>query len=235
MNIDLTILETLNGLVADKGFLFQALSALGNNPLLRGAPVFACLIMVSFSEPSTRVKSQILLGFFGTSLALVVSVWCQSHLHVHLRPVFDDSLNIQDVEGWAISKDAWSERLYSLPSDTATAYFAIGTIVFLQRKVLGLFCYSWTLLTVGIGRVALGIHYPSDILAGFFLGFSLAYLFTNLKSAETLLTRLMQRYDVNNYIYLTFICLFSAEAYSLFPGLQGIYFSLKQLLNKSVW
>src|SRR6202140_4533839 len=120
MNIDLTILETLNSFVADKGFWFHALSALGNNPLLRGAPVFASLVMVSFLEPSTRVKSKVLLGLFGTSLALVVSVWCQSHLHVHLRPVFDDSLNIRDVEGWAISKNTWGDRLYSLPSDTAT-------------------------------------------------------------------------------------------------------------------
>jgi membrane-associated phospholipid phosphatase len=231
MNIDLTVLETLNGFVADKGFWFHVVSALGNNPLLRGAPVLASLVMVSFSEPSTRVKSKILLGLFGTSLALAVSLWCQSHLHVHLRPVFDESLNIKDVGGFGINKTTWSARLYSLPSDTATAYFAIGTIVFLQRKVLGLFCFLWILLTIGICRVALGIHYPSDILVGFFLGFSLAYLFTNLKMAQTFLIRLMQRYDVSNYIYMTLICLFSAEAYSLFPGLQELYVSLKQLLN----
>ena len=231
MNIDLRILETLNSFVADKGFWFHVLSNLGNNPLLRGTPLFASFVMVSFSEPSTRVKSKILLGLFGTFLALVVSVWCQSHLHVHLRPVFDDSLNIKDVQGWAIYKNTWGDRLYSLPSDTATAYFAIGTIVFLQRKVLGLFCFSWIFLTVGLGRVVAGIHYPSDILVGFFLGFSLVYLFTNLKMAQTFLMSLMQRYDVSNRIYMTFICLFSAEAYSLFPGLQQIYSSLMNLLS----
>ena len=77
---------------------------------------------------------------------------------------------------------------------------------------------------------------PSDTAtAGFFLGFSLAYVFTNLKMPQTFLIGLMQRYDVKNHIYVTFICLFSAEAYSLFPGFQGIYFSLKQLLGKYVW
>jgi undecaprenyl-diphosphatase len=234
MNIDLAILEKLNGFVADKGFWFLVFSALGNNPLLRGAPVFASLAMVSFSEPSARVKSKILIGLFGTFFAVVVSVWCQRHLHVHLRPVFDDSLNIKDVEGWAIYKSAWDRRLYSLPSDTATAYFAIGTIVYLQRKVLGLFCFSWIFLTVGIGRVALGLHYPSDILVGFFLGFSLVYLFTNLKMAQSFLMRLMQRYDAGNCIYMTLICLFSAEAYSLFPGLEKIYLSLMKLLSDHV-
>jgi len=187
--------------------------------------------MVSFSESTPRIKSQILLGLLGTFLAVVVSVWCQRHLHVHLRPVFDGSLDIKDVEGWASHKNTWGQRLYSLPSDTATAYFAIGALVYQQRKLLGLLCFFWIFLTVGVGRVVLGLHYPSDILAGFFLGFSLVYLFTNLKAAQALLMRLMQRYDASNRIYMTFICLFSAEAYSLFPGLQEIYFSLLKLLN----
>jgi hypothetical protein len=86
-------------------------------------------------------------------------------------------------------------------------------------------------LTVGLGRVVLALHYPSDILAGLFLGFSLVYLFTNLKAAQALLMKLMQRYDARNRVYMTFICLFSAEAYSLFPGLQEIYLSLLKLLN----
>ena len=231
MNVDLAILETLNGLVEDKGFLFHVFSALGNNPLLRGAPVFACLAMVSFSESTPRVKSRIVLGLLGTFLAVVVSVWCQRHLHVHLRPVFDGSLNIKDVEGWSNYKNTWDQRLYSLPSDTATAYFAIGAIVYLQRKILGLFCFFWILLTVGLGRVVLGLHYPSDIVAGFFLGFGLVYLLTNLKVAQAFLMRLMQRYDASNCIYMTFICLFSAEAYSLFPGLEAIYLSLIKLLT----
>jgi membrane-associated phospholipid phosphatase len=231
MNVDLAILETLNGLVADKGFLFLVFSALGNNPLLRGGPVFASLAMISFSESTPRVKSQILLGLFATFLAVIVSLWCQRHLHVHLRPVFDGSLNIKDVEGWANYKNSWGQRLYSLPSDTATAYFAIGTIVYLQRKILGLFCFFWIFLTVGLGRVVLGFHYPSDIVAGLFLGFSLVLLFTNLKAAQAFLMRAMQRYDARNCIYATFICLFSAEAYSLFPGLREIYLSLIKLLG----
>ncbi len=231
MNIDLAILQKLNGFAADRGFWYLVFSALGNNPLLRGAPVFASLAMVSFSEQKPRVKSQILLGLLATFMAVVVSVWCQRHLHIHLRPVFDDSLDIKDVEGWGLSKSSWGHRLYSLPSDTATAFFAIGTIVYMQRKILGLFCFFWIILTVGFGRVVLALHYPSDIFAGFVLGFSLVYLFANRKMAQDCLMRLMERHDTGNRIYMTFICLFSAEAYSLFPGLQEIYLSLLKLVN----
>lgn len=234
MNIDLTILEALNGFASDKGFWYFVFSTLGNNPLLRGGPVFACLAVVSLPAPSTRVKSKIILGLFGTFLAVAVSVWCQVHLQVHLRPIFDNSLNIKDVGGWATNRNTWGKRIYSLPSDTATAYFAIASIVYLQRKLLGLFCFSWVFLTVGISRVVLGIHYPSDILAGFFLGVGLVYLFTNLTIAQGLLTRSMQRYDSSNYIYMTFIYLFSAEAYSLFPGLEEIYMWLMKLLKNIV-
>jgi PAP2 superfamily len=86
---------------------------------------------------------------------------------------------------------------------TATAYFAIGAIVYLQRKILGLFAFFWIFLTVGLGRVVLGLHYPSDIVAGFFLGFSLVFLFTNLTAAQVFLMRVIQRYDARNCIYMT--------------------------------
>lgn len=230
MNIDLHILRALNGFASDHAWAFAIFSAFGN-PLLRGAPVFASLAIVSFSDPTPRVKSQILLGLLATFSAVAVSIWCQSHLHVHLRPVFDTALNINDFEKWGAGKDDWGKRVYSFPSDTATAYFAVGTIVFLQRKALGLFCFGWIAVTVGIGRVVLGFHYPTDILAGFLLGFAFVVLSSHLKVAQGFLMRSLHLYDPGSHVYLTLVCLFSAEAYSLFPGSEAIYFALMRLLH----
>jgi undecaprenyl-diphosphatase len=57
----------------------------------------------------------------------------------------------------------------SFPSDHATAAFAIGTAVLLRNRRLG----AAVLVLAGLlaaGRVALGVHYPSDVLAGAVLG-----------------------------------------------------------------
>jgi hypothetical protein len=74
MNLDLTLLTSLNALVADKGVWFHVFSGLGNNPFIRGFPVFASLAMVMSASRSSEAKSRIFLGFAGVFVALLLSV-----------------------------------------------------------------------------------------------------------------------------------------------------------------
>jgi undecaprenyl-diphosphatase len=55
------------------------------------------------------------------------------------------------------------------PSDHATAAFAIATAIFLRKRGWGIF--ALVLATIlSVGRVALGVHYPTDVIAGAALG-----------------------------------------------------------------
>jgi membrane-associated phospholipid phosphatase len=229
MNLDLYIIQKLNGLVADKGHWYDLINALGENPFIRGTPIFICLFYVWFSKTDILHKSKIILGFFGILIALTISVYCQSHLHFHLRPIFDASINIANPNGWKIG--SFGKRIYSFPSDTATVYFALSFIVFLANKKLGTACLVWNILTIGVSRVALGFHYPSDILAGLILGGGLVFTCTKIKFAQNFMGNLLAKYDVRFTKVNIFVCLFCAEAYSLFPGLLPIYHFLIKILN----
>jgi undecaprenyl-diphosphatase len=59
------------------------------------------------------------------------------------------------------------------PSDHATAAFAIAVAILLRKRGWGIFALVVASI-VSVGRVALGIHYPSDILAGMLLGTAVA-------------------------------------------------------------
>lgn len=57
----------------------------------------------------------------------------------------------------------------SFPSGHAVFFFAISTILFLWNKKMGLISFVITFL-MGIARVFGGIHWLSDIIAGFGIG-----------------------------------------------------------------
>lgn len=61
------------------------------------------------------------------------------------------------------------------PSDHATASFAIATAIFLRHRRWGLVAFA-AAAVLSVGRVALGVHFPSDVLAGAALGAAVALL-----------------------------------------------------------
>ncbi len=60
---------------------------------------------------------------------------------------------------------------YSMPSGHATAAFAIATALTLRypKPYVYIPAYAWAAF-VGYGRIYMGLHYPSDVLAGAILG-----------------------------------------------------------------
>jgi undecaprenyl-diphosphatase len=55
------------------------------------------------------------------------------------------------------------------PSDHATAAFAIAVAILLRKRAWGIAALAGAAV-LSVGRVALGVHYPSDVLAGAALG-----------------------------------------------------------------
>jgi undecaprenyl-diphosphatase len=63
----------------------------------------------------------------------------------------------------------------SFPSDHATAAFAIAVALALRNRRWGLVALAFASL-LAVGRVALGLHYPSDVLGGALLGCGVSLL-----------------------------------------------------------
>jgi len=61
------------------------------------------------------------------------------------------------------------------PSDHATAAFAIAVAILLRKRSWG-WAALFAATVLAIGRVGLGVHYPSDVIAGAALGAAAALL-----------------------------------------------------------
>lgn len=67
------------------------------------------------------------------------------------------------------------EEFQSFPSGHAVFFFALAMAVFMYNRRLGWWFFAGATL-MGIARIAGGIHWPSDILAGAVLGILTAWL-----------------------------------------------------------
>ncbi len=67
-----------------------------------------------------------------------------------------------------------TDSAYSFPSGHTIFLFGMATGVFFVNKRYGYWLFALSLL-VGLGRVAAGVHYPSDILGGAILGIATGY------------------------------------------------------------
>ena len=63
----------------------------------------------------------------------------------------------------------------SFPSGHAAFFFAIGTVLYLHNKKAGIVFLAGSVL-IGIARVFAGLHWPSDVMAGAFIGIACGWL-----------------------------------------------------------
>ncbi|MDP3762826.1 MAG: phosphatase PAP2 family protein [bacterium] len=75
----------------------------------------------------------------------------------------------------------------SFPSGHAAFFFALAASVFFYHRVWGIIFFL-AALSIGLGRVSAGIHWPSDILGGAVVGiltsFLVNYFIARFKSAR---------------------------------------------------
>ncbi len=66
-----------------------------------------------------------------------------------------------------------------MPSHHMVFMTALTLIIYRLQRDLGLLFLGITLLS-GFARISAGIHYPSDVLVGIFLGWLVSYLYLRL-------------------------------------------------------
>jgi undecaprenyl-diphosphatase len=224
--LDLNILLFLNHGVAANSFLLKLVRFLGDNPLARGLPIFASLAYFWFSSGAVERRCRLLIGILVTSLSLALSLICQHVLPIHVRPIFDHSIDVANLLEWDIAR--FPKRLYSFPSDTAVLYFGLCATVLTLNTRVGLFNYAWCALTVGLCRIALGVHYPSDIIASALVT-SVAVLLADrvARPRQAIFQQAVSRSQLATNIAFV---LFMLEAYSLFPGIQAIFSNVMKVI-----
>ena len=138
--------------------------------LAHSAVATAALWFLARPYGNPRWKLACASALLASAVALAVNQVI-SHLWARPRPFTDHPASTHVLS--ARTTDP------SFPSDHAAAAFAIAfAVLAFSRRSGAVFVVLATL--VGVSRIALGMHYPSDVLAGALVGSGAALLVTTL-------------------------------------------------------
>lgn len=172
---DLAIITYINQFSQNSWTLDKTISLLSSCNLLKGGVLVTIIWWAWFksderqSHNREHLISTLLYCFFaifvGRALALT--------LPHRPRPIHEESLVFLIPYGTEKSVlEGWS----SFPSDHAVLFFALSTgLLFVSRKI-GAFALAYTALFIALPRIYLGLHYPTDIIAGAVIGVTVVAL-----------------------------------------------------------
>jgi undecaprenyl-diphosphatase len=161
--VDLFLFKVLNGFAASADAIEDPFEFLANEAELMFAVLLAVAFVARGKFASVNARHGVVAAGLSALLALAVAhlisgMWDRPrpfeahHVHLFVSPSTDPSF----------------------PSDHATAAFAIAVALLLRNKRVGWIALAMAIV-VCVSRIAVGVHYPSDVLGGALIG-SLAAL-----------------------------------------------------------
>lgn len=138
--------------------------------------LFIPLILCAFVQE----KSRTWLYFLIAVCTLVLS---EGSVHI-LKEVFARQRPCVTIENIHLVVSCGDS--FSMPSGHASNALAFATVYCLLLKSAIRYAFLFVAAVVGFSRVYVGVHYPSDVLAGFLLGAGIAFLMFRICKKEVL-------------------------------------------------
>lgn len=174
MNIDFEIIKLLNAYANHSPAFDSLVKMISLNHLLKGAFFILLFWYLWFHQKEQIYKrKRILAGLLASLITMATTIVLTRVLPIRLRPRFNPGLEFV-IPGE--SEMSWLEEHNSFPSDHAALFFSLSTTIFFINRRLGIISFVYTLLFISLPRIYLGLHYPSDILAGGLLGILITLL-----------------------------------------------------------
>jgi len=192
-DFDVRIIALITQVGNHSSVFLHAIEMVTNMYLFKGLVLIALLWWVWF-RPETRLgpdsealrryhREIVVLAIASGLVALAAGRLLAHHMPFRLRPIYEPQLHplypIAHVT--EIFPRTWS----AFPSDHAMLWCAIATGIFIASRPAGIYALLHVIVLIGLPRIYLGLHYPTDVIAGVALGIGIA----GIMSARPIRTR----------------------------------------------
>ena len=231
MNVfDTTVIAAVNQ-YAQRSWVFDnAVSFLSTNHLLKGGVLTAMIWWLWFREGPRQGerRAHILATFAACVVSMAIARTLALTTPFRLRPLHEAALAFRLPFGQeAAALDGWS----SFPSDHATLFFTLATGLLFASRRAGLFALLYTTVFICLPRLYLGLHYPTDLIAGAALGVLIAVGANLLLASRPAMQRAAQWSLAAPASFYPLVFLFTFQIAEMFDSTRAVLSAANALVR----
>jgi undecaprenyl-diphosphatase len=164
--MDLTLYKALNGFAFHHDAFEDVLRVFAQDAQYFFIALLAVLFLATGKWRSENARHGVVAAGFSALLGLGIA---------HLITDFWDRARPYEAHPGSAHLFIAPSHDPSFPSDHATAAFAIALSIWLRSRKVGWLALAMAMV-LAVARVAVGVHYPSDVIAGALIGTASALL-----------------------------------------------------------
>ena len=165
-------------------------------------------------------------GFVGLFLGRALA----NNLPYRLRPLANPELGLS----FPMVSNQFVRTWSAFPSDHAMLWVAVATGILLASRRLGIVALVYVCLFVCLPRVYLGLHHPTDVLAGGVLGAMVCLALNWSRLRDPITKPLLHWADIRPGLFYTGAFLLSFELVTQFEEVRLIVASFDLLIRKLI-
>jgi undecaprenyl-diphosphatase len=184
-DFDYSILRFLNSFATHSWYLDRFALFISGSQIIKAGLIVSVLWWYWFrpgdDHQNQHTREKIISAILACLAALFLARSLSLLLPFRVRPIGDAALGFKPPLGSTIdSIQNWS----SFPSDHAVLVFTLAMSIWYISKRLGWILFAYATVLVCLPRLYLGVHYPTDVLAGVPIGIAIPWFFNRKRTRD---------------------------------------------------